>query len=134
MAGIAVMAQQILRHCFVTINELNARNSHASHLYESQTYKTNPCANSVSTWCCYLGNRFTGSTSAMTLFHYEQLIRNWEYQARMVDAKNERQVAGWQLYLQYLKAKGEQQGEEFVAVYSVCERRLAIKNSIYLHH
>ena len=52
----------------------------------------------------------------MTLFHYEQLIRNWEYQARMVDAKNERQVAAWQLYLQYLKAKGEQQGEEFVAV------------------
>tara|TARA_B110000211_G_C13951237_1_gene496292 strand:- start:51 stop:263 length:213 start_codon:yes stop_codon:yes gene_type:complete len=70
----------------------------------------------------------------MTLFHYEQLIRNWEYQVRMVDARNERQVAGWQSYLQYLKAKGEQQGEEFVAVYSVFERRLSIKNSIYLHH
>ena len=128
------MAKQLLCRCFVSINEPNARNSHASHLYESQTYKTNPCANSVSTWRCYVGNRFTGSTSAMTLFHYEQLIRNWEYQARMVDTRNERQVAGWQLYLQYLKAKGEQQGEEFVAVYSVCERRLAIKNSIYLHH
>ena len=70
----------------------------------------------------------------MTLFHYEQLIRNWEYQVRMVDARNERQVAGWQLYLQYLKAKGEQQGEEFIAVYSAFERRLTIKNSIYLHH
>jgi len=70
----------------------------------------------------------------MTLFHYEKLIQNWECQVKMVDPSNERQVTGWQLYLQYLKAKGEQQGEEFVAVYSAFERRLIIKNSIYLHH
>ncbi len=69
----------------------------------------------------------------MTLVHYERLIRNWEYQAKMVDASNERQVTGWRLYLQYLKAKGEQQGEEFVAIYNAFEGRLAAHNSIYLH-
>ena len=70
----------------------------------------------------------------MTLAHYEKLIRNWEYQAKMVDATNERQVAGWRLYLQYLKAKGEQQGEEFVAIYNAFERRIALNSSAFINH
>jgi hypothetical protein len=69
----------------------------------------------------------------MTLAHYEQLIRNWEYQAKMVDPSSERQVAGWRLYLQYLKAKGEQQGEEFVSVYEAFEHRLTLSSSAFLH-
>jgi hypothetical protein len=69
----------------------------------------------------------------MTLAHYEQLLRNWEYQAKVVDFSNERQVAGWGLYLQYLRAKGEQQGEEFVAAYNILEYRLSLSGSAYIH-
>ena len=69
----------------------------------------------------------------MTLAHYEQLLRNWEYQAKVVDFSNERQVAGWGLYLQYLKAKGEQQGEEFVAIYNAFERRIALNSSAFIN-
>jgi hypothetical protein len=68
----------------------------------------------------------------MTLFHYEKLIRNWECQVKMVDPSNERQVTGWQLYLQYLKAKGEQQGEEFVAVYNTLEYRISLNGPAFL--
>ena len=69
----------------------------------------------------------------MTLAHYEQLIRNWEHQVKMVDPSSERQVAGWRLYLQYLKAKGKQHGEEYVAVYNASERRLSVSYSVFLH-
>lgn len=50
----------------------------------------------------------------------------------MVDPSNERQVTGWQLYLQYLKAKGEQQGEEFVAVYNTLEYRISLNGPAFL--
>ena len=69
----------------------------------------------------------------MTLTQYEQLIRNWEHQVKMVDPSSELQIAGWRFYLQYLKAKGEQQGEEFVAVYKASESRLAASYSVFLH-
>jgi len=42
-------------------------------------------------------------------------------------------MPGWRLYLQYLKAKGEQQGEEFVAIYNAFERRIALNSSAFIN-
>ena len=69
----------------------------------------------------------------MTLSQYEKLIRKWERQVKMVDPSSELQVLGWRFYLQYLKVKGEQYGEDFVAVYQASERRLATHYSVFLH-